>query len=108
MLIAFLAGVEALLYSAARSKRGRMRKLQLLMGGASTDLECVVPLVDNYLKQKTAGATRFQRFIASKLAAMCRRAVHTRSFEYLLLHLVRTVANKRRNTFNNMKRRVAL
>ena len=107
MLIALLAGLEALLYSAARSKRGRARKQQLLIG-TSTDLDRAVPLVDNYLKQKTARATRFQRFIASKLAAVCRRAVHTRSFEYFLLHLVRMVINKRRNTFNNTKRRVTL
>jgi hypothetical protein len=107
MLIALIASLEAMLYSAARSKRGRARRQQLLMG-TSADLERAVPLVDNYLKQKTVRATRFQRFIASKLAAVCRRAVHTRSFEYLLLHLVRTVINKRRNTFNNMKRRVTL
>jgi hypothetical protein len=108
MLIALMAGLEALLYSAARSKRGRTRKRQLLMGGTSTDLERAVPLVDNYLKQKTVRATRFQRFIASRLAAVCRRIVQNRSFEYLLLHLVRTAINKRRNTFNNMKRRVTL
>jgi hypothetical protein len=76
--------------------------------GTSTDLRRAVPFVDDYLKKKTAAATRFQRFIASKLAAVCRRAVHTRSFEYLLVHLVRTAINKRRNTFNNMKRRVSL
>jgi aspartyl/asparaginyl beta-hydroxylase (cupin superfamily) len=107
MLIALLAGLEALLYSAARTKRGRARRQQLLMG-TSTDLDRAVPLVDNYLKQKTAKATRLQRFVASSLAAVCRRAVHTRSFEYLLLHLVRTAINKRRMTFNNMKRRVSL
>ena len=52
MLIAIIAGFEALLYSAARSKRGRARRQQLLMG-TSTDLKRAVPLVDNYLKQKT-------------------------------------------------------
>ena len=46
-----------------------------------------------------------RRFIASKLVALCRRVVHTRSFEYLLLHLIRT-AIKRRNKLLNMKRRV--
>jgi len=107
MLIAIIAAVEATLYSASRSKWGRARRQQLLMG-TSTDLHRAVPFVDDYLKQKTVKATRFQRFIASKLAAFCRRAVHTRSFEYLLLHLVRTAINKRRHTFNNLKRRVAL
>ena len=64
MLIALIAGLEAALYSAAWSKRGRARRQQLLMG-TSTDLHRAVPLVDNYLKPKTAGANRFQRFIAS-------------------------------------------
>jgi len=107
MLIAILAGLEAMVVYAARSKQGRARKQQLLMG-TSTDLHRAVPLVDDYLKQKTVRATRFQRFIASKLAALCRRAVHTRSFEYLLLHLVRTTINKRRNKVLNRKVRVML
>jgi len=72
--------------------------------GTSTDLHRSVPLVDDYLKQKTARASKFQRFIASKLAALCRRVVQTRSFEYLLLHLVRTAVNKRRNRLNNLRR----
>jgi hypothetical protein len=107
MLITIIAALEAMLYSAARSKRGRARRQQLLMG-TSTDLHRAVPLVDNYFKQKTARATRFQRFIASKLAALCRRVVHTRSFEYVLLHLVRTAIMKRRNKLLNRKRRITL
>jgi hypothetical protein len=41
-------------------------------------LDIVLPLVDQYLKRKTAGASRFQVFVASKLAGVCRKAVHTR------------------------------
>ena len=108
MLIAIIAGLEAMLYSAARSKRGRARRQQILMGGASTDLHRAVPLAENYLRQKTARATRFQRFIASKLAVLCRRFVLTRSFEYVLPHLVRTAMNKPRNMINNLKRRITL
>lgn len=107
MLIAIIAGIEAMVVYAARSKQGRARKKQLLMG-TSTDHRTAVPLVDEYLKQKTARATRFQRFIASKLAALCRRVVHTRSFEYVLLHLVRTAINKRRNKFNTLRKRITL
>jgi hypothetical protein len=108
MLVALIAGLEAMLYSAVRSKQGRARRQHLLMGGTSTDLRRAVPLVDDYLRQKTARASKFQRFVASKLAAFCRGLVHTRSFEYLLLHLLRTAINNRRNKFNNMKRRVSL
>jgi hypothetical protein len=107
MLIALIAGLEAMVVFASRSKQGRARKHQLLMG-VSTDLHRAVPLVDDYLKQKTARASRFQRFIASKLTAVCRRFVHTQSFEHLLLHLFQTAFNKRRNKFNNLKRRITL
>src|ERR1035441_9617535 len=89
MLIAIIAGIEAMVVYASRSKQGRARRQQLLMGTSNNTLHRAVPLVDDYLKQKTVRASRFQRFIASKLAALCRRAVHTRSFEYLLLHLIR-------------------
>jgi hypothetical protein len=108
MLIAIIAGLEAMVVFAARSKQGRARRQQLLMG-TSTDLHRTVPLVDDYLQRKTARATRFQRFFARKLAAAVRHIVQTRSFEYMLLHLIRTAINKRRNKFlNSMKRRVTL
>ena len=103
MLIAIIAGIEAMVVYASRSKQGRARRQQLLMG-TKTDLHRAVPLVDDYLKQKTARATRFQSFLARKLAEIFRRLVHTRSFEYLLLHLIRTAINKRRNKFLKMRR----
>jgi len=107
MLIALIGGIEGMLVYASRSKQRRARRQQLLMG-TSTDHRTVVPLVDNYLKQKTARATRLQRFIARKLAALCRRVVQTRALDYLFLHLVRTAFNKRRDNVRNMKRRITL
>jgi hypothetical protein len=107
MLIAILAGLEAMVVFAARSKQGRARRQQLLMGNSPGSARAL-SLVDNYLQRKTARATRFQRFIASKLAALFRRVVRTRSFEYLLLHLVRAAINKRRNKVLNRKGRVIL
>ena len=94
-LIALIVAAEAMLFSASRSKRGQTRRQQLLMGN-SLDSVRALPLVDDYLKRKTAGASRVQVFVASKLTEVCRRAVHTRSFEYLLLHLIRTAILKRR------------
>ena len=94
-LIALIAAAEAVLYSASRSKRGQTRRQQVLMGN-SLDSVRVLPLVDDYLKRKTAGASRVQVFVASKLAEVCRRVVHTRAFEYVLLHVLRTAILKRR------------
>jgi len=101
-LIALIAAAEAMLYSASRSKRGQTRRQQVLMGN-SLDSVRALPLVDDYLKRKTAGASRVQTFIASKLAEVCRRAVHTRSFEYLVL-----TAIKRRSKYLNLQRRVTI
>jgi transcription initiation factor TFIIIB Brf1 subunit/transcription initiation factor TFIIB len=56
-------------------------------------------------KRKSAGASRIQVFVASNLAAVCRRAVHTRSFEYLLLHMIRTAVLKRRSRLLNTQLR---
>jgi len=105
-LIALIAAAEAMLYSASRSKQGQTWRQQVLMGN-SMDSVRTVPLVDEYLKRKTAGAGRVQMFVASKLAEICRRVVHTRSFEYLVLHLIRT-AIKRRNKYLNIQRRVTV
>jgi transcription initiation factor TFIIIB Brf1 subunit/transcription initiation factor TFIIB len=107
MLIAIIAGLETMFLAAARSKQRRLRRQQLLMG-TTADSQRAVPIVDDYLQQKTARATRFQRFVARQLAALCRRVVQTRTLDYMLLHLVRTAINKRRNQLLNMKRRITL
>jgi len=107
MLVALIASIEGMLVCAARSKQGRARRQQLLMG-TGTDLHRSVPFVDNYFQQKAVGATKFQRFIAGRLAAFIRRFVRARSFEYLLLHLIRTAINRRRNRILRLKRKVTL
>jgi hypothetical protein len=95
-LITLVAAAEAMLYSASWSKRNRARRQQVLMGNSLNSAR-VLPLVDTYLKRKTAGASKVQVFVASNLAEVCRRAVYTRSFEYLLLHVIRTTVLKRRS-----------
>ena len=105
--IVLIAVAEALLFSASGAKRYLARRQQVLMGN-SLDSIRALPLVDAYLKQKTAGASRVHVCVASKLAEMCRRVVHTRLFEYLLLHVIRTVSLKRLNNVLNTQRRVTL
>ena len=95
-LIALIAAAEAALFSASQAKRYHARRQQVLMGNAVDSLRALA-LVDGYLKRKTIGASRLQVFVASKLAEVCRQAVHTRSFEYLLLHLIRSAIHKRRS-----------
>ena len=95
VLIALIAAAEATLFSASQAKRHHARRQQVLMGNAVDSLRAL-PLVDDYLKRKTAGASRVQVFLAAKAAEVGRLAVHTRSFEYLLLHLIRTAIHKHR------------
>ena len=102
-LIALIAAAEAMLFSASGAKRNQARRQQVLMGN-SLDSVRTLPLVDDYLKRKTAGASRVQVFVASKLAEICRRAVHTRSFEYLVLHLIRTAIKRRSKLLNTQRR----
>jgi len=106
-LIALIAAAEAMLFSASRAKQEHARRQQVLMGTGMSSVRCL-PLVDEYLKRKTARASKVQIFVASKVAEICRRAVHTRSFECLLLHLIRTAVLKRRSKFLNTQRRVTL
>jgi hypothetical protein len=105
MVIALIAAAEAMLFSASGAERNQARRQQILMGN-SMDSVRALPLVDGYLKRKTASASRVQMFVASRLAGICRRAVHTRPFEYLLLHVIRTAILKRRNKFLNPQGRV--
>jgi hypothetical protein len=105
MVIALIAAAEAMLFSASRIKRNQARRRQILMGN-SPDSAHGLPLVDEYLKRKTAGANRVQAFVASKLAEICRRVVHRQSFEYLLLHVIRTAVLKRRNKLLNTRGRI--
>jgi hypothetical protein len=107
MVIALIAAAEAMLFSVSGIKRNQARRQQVLMGN-NLNSGRAVPLVDEYLKRKTAGANRVQFFVASKLAEICRRVVHTRSFEYLLLHLIRTTILKRRYKLLSTERGVTL
>jgi hypothetical protein len=93
-LIALIAAAEAMLYSASRAKRGQAQRQQVLTGD---DLNSVrsLPLVDEYLKRKTAGVSRVQAFVASKLAEVCRRRF-TPGRSNTCSHVIRTAILKRR------------
>ena len=99
-LIALIAAAEVTLFSASQAKRHYACRQQVLMGNAVDSIRAL-PLVDDYLKRRTAGASRVQVFVAAKVAEVCRRAVHTRSFEYLLLHVIRTAIHKRQSKLLN-------
>jgi hypothetical protein len=94
-LIALIAAAEATLFSAFQAKRYHARRQQVLMGNAVDSVRSL-PLVDDYLKRKTNGASRVQVFVAAKVTQICRRATHTRSFEYLVLHLIRSAIHRKR------------
>jgi hypothetical protein len=92
-LIELVAATELILFSCSRAKANRARKQRVLMGSGLGSL--CLPIIDEYLKRKTAGASRAEIFVASQLARVCRRAVQTRSFQSLLLHGIRSVVKRR-------------
>ena len=106
-LIALIAAAEAMLFSATRAKRGQARRQQVLTGNV-VDSGTALPLVDEYLKRKTARAGNVQIFVASRVVEICRRAVHTRSFEYLLLHVIRSAILNVRRKLSISHRRITL
>ena len=106
-LIALIAAAEAMLFSATRAKRGQARRQQVLTGNV-VDSGTALPLVDEYLKRKTARASKVQIFVASRLVEIVRRAVHTRSFEYLLLHVIRSAILKSRRKLSTSDARKTL
>lgn len=94
-LIALFAAGEAMLFSATHAKLNGARRQRVLMGN-TLGSSCSLPLLDDHLRRRTAGASRVQVFVASKLTQFCRQLVRTRSFEYAILHMVRIVELKRR------------
>jgi hypothetical protein len=107
MLLTLIAATEALLFSASGAKRHHARRQQVLMGNR-LDPGRRLPFVDGYLRRKTAGASKVHVFVASKLAEVCRQAVQTKAFEYLLLHVIRTADVKRRTMRLVSQRRITL
>lgn len=106
-LLALITAAETMLFSASWSRRGQRRRQQVLMGNGTNSAR-PVPFLDDYLRRRTAGASRFELFVASKLADACRQIVHTRSFEYVLVHVIRSVVLKRRKKLLIPFRRVSL
>ena len=94
MFLTLIAAAEASALSASWIRRSRMRRRQILLGGSTPEIN--LPFLDQYLRQQTTNPTRLQAFAARKLAAICRRAVHTQAFELLVLKLIQSASRRYR------------
>ena len=94
MILELIVATEASVLSASWIRRSRMRRQQILMGGSTPEIN--LPFLDQYLRQQTTKPTRLQTFAAQKLAAVCRRAVHTQAFELLVLKLIQSASRRSR------------
>jgi hypothetical protein len=94
MILELIVATEASVLSASWIRRSRMRRNQILMGGSASEI--TLPFLDQYLRHQTTNPTRLQTFAAQKLAAVCRRAVHTQAFELLLLKLIQSASRRSR------------
>lgn len=106
MLLALIAAAEASALSASWIRRSRMRRQRILLGGKATETN--LPFLDSYLKQQTTNPSWLQSFAARKVAAICRRAVHTQAFELLVLKLILSASRRSRQEAETLKVEVIL
>jgi len=106
MILELIVATEASVLSASWIRRSRMRRRQILMGGSAPEIN--LPFLDHYLRQQTTNPTRLQTFAAQKLAAVCRRAVHTQAFELLVLKLIQSASRRSRRELEISKVEVIL
>lgn len=92
MLTGIAAVLELVLFACTWVKRRRARRWQVLMGHRPA---VRFPVIDDYLKRQTAGASRVEKVVASELASVCRKAVQTQSFQSLLLYGIRSARSKK-------------
>jgi|ERR1700719_639032 len=106
-IIAVFAAVKALFLGASWLKWRETRKQKILMGN-NRAFSRPIPLVDRHLQRKTESATRFQIFVSSKLAEICRQFVHTHAFQYVILRIIQSRMLNRQATFSINKPEVVL
>jgi hypothetical protein len=94
MILTF-AAIEASLISVSWSRRSRMRRQQILMGGSAYGIKSL-PILDRYFKQQTGTPTKLQTIAAQSVSAVIRQAAHTQAFEYLVLRIIQCAAAQAR------------
>jgi len=92
MILELIVGTEVSALTASWIRRSRMRRQEILMGGSTSEFN--LSFLDQYLRQQTTNPTRLQTLAAQKLAAVCRRAVHTQAFELLVLKLIQSASRR--------------
>jgi hypothetical protein len=105
-IIVLLAAAKAAFLWASWSKWRRSQRQKILMGNGTAGRS--IALVDRQLQRKVEGATKTQIFMASKLTQVCRQAVQTQAFEYMLLHAIRSGLHKRQSNLSITKPEVVL
>jgi hypothetical protein len=105
-LIALIAATKAAFLCASWSRWRHSRRQKTLMGNSLPARS--IAFVDRHLKRKVGHATTTQLFAASKLTQICRQAVQTRAFEYMLLHAIQSGLRKRQSKLSITKPEVIL
>ena len=106
MILELMVVTEASALSASWIRRSRMRRKQTLLGGSTPEIN--LPFLDQYLRQQTPNPTRLQTIAAQKLAAVCRRVVHTQAFELVVLKLIQSASRRYRRGSEISKVKVIL
>jgi len=93
MILTFVAAIEASLILFSFSRRSRLKRREILLGGGMQQIKSL-PILDRYLKQQTGTPTKLQVIAAQKTSAAIRQAVQTQAFEYLVLRMIQSVVTR--------------
>lgn len=104
--LTLLATAEASLLSASWFRRRANRRQEVLLGKENRLLR--LPVLDNHIAKQAEHATRFQSFLARRIAAACRRAVHTQAFEYCVLRMVLSSCDRSHRTIGKIRKEIVL
>jgi len=94
MILELIVTSEASMLLCSWIERSRMSCQATLLGGNTPEIK--LPFLDQYMRQQVTNATRPQMIAAKKLAAICRRVVHTHAFELLVLKLIQSASRRSR------------
>jgi hypothetical protein len=106
MILTFVAAIEASLIFLSWSRRSRIRRHEILLGGIPEIKG--LPILDRYLKQQTGMPTKLQIIAAQKVSSAFRKAVHTKAFEYVVLRMIQSVVTRTRRKSKMSKVEVVL
>ena len=107
MIFTFVAAIEASLVFLSFSRRSRLKRQEILLGGGTQQIKSL-PILDRFLKQQIGTPTKLQIIAARKVSSVFRQAVQAEAFEYLVLRMIQSAITRARRKSQMSKVEVIL